>query len=99
MLRQRVIKTARDKKDCMNQQRSLSFIVQLLLLLCGLVCIITTSLVIMALRPSLPKAVEARSFVLRDSLGRVRAELSVDAAGNAALFFVDSLGQKKAVLK
>lgn len=93
------IRTARDEKDCMNQQRSLSIIVQLLLLLCGLVSIIATSLVIMALRPSQPKTVEARSFVLRDSAGRVRAELSVDEAGNASLFFVDSLGQKKAVLK
>lgn len=74
-------------------------IVQLLSLLCGLVGIIAASVVITALRPSLQRTVEARKFVLRDSVGRVRAEMSVDAAGNASLFFLDSLGQKKAVLK
>jgi hypothetical protein len=83
----------------MSQQRSLIVIVRLLLLICCLVGIITASLVITALRPIQQQTIEARKFVLRDSAGRVRAELSVDAAGNAVLFFVDSLGQKKAVLK
>lgn len=83
----------------MSQQRSLIVIVRLLLLICCLVGIITASLVITALRPSFQRTVEARKFVLRDSVGRVRAEMSVDAAGNASLFFVDSLGRKKAVLK
>jgi hypothetical protein len=83
----------------MSQQRSLIVIVRLLLLICCLVGIITASLVITALHPQQQQTIEARKFVLRDSAGRVRAELSVDAAGNAALFFVDSLGQKKAVLK
>jgi hypothetical protein len=82
-----------------SEQHSLRTIVQLLSLLCGLVGIIAASVVITALRPSLQRTVEARKFVLRDSVGRVRAEMSVDAAGNASLFFLDSLGQKKAVLK
>ncbi len=83
----------------MSQQRSLIVIVRLLLLICCLVGIITASLVITALRPIQQQTIEARKFVLRDSAGHVRAELSVDAEGNAALFFVDSLGRKKAVLK
>jgi len=74
-------------------------IVQLLLLLCGLVGIIAASLVVTALRPIQWQTIEARKFVLRDSVGRVRAEMSVDTAGNASLFFLDSLGRKKAVLK
>lgn len=83
----------------MNQQHSLVVIIRLLLFLCCLVGIIAASLMVTALRPSFQRTVEARGFILRDSAGRVRAELSVDAAGNAALFFVDSLGRKKAVLK
>lgn len=83
----------------MSHQHSLIVIVRLLLLICCLVGIIAASLVITALRPSIQRTVEARKFVLHDSVGRVRAEMSVDAAGNASLFFVDSLGRKKAVLK
>jgi hypothetical protein len=83
----------------MNQQHNLIVIIRLLLLICCLVGIITASLVIMALRSIQQQTIEARRFVLRDSIGRVRAELSVDAAGNASLFFLDSLGRKKAVLK
>ncbi len=82
-----------------SEQHSLRTIVQLLSLLCGLVGIIAASLMVTALRPSFQRTVEARKFVLRDSVGRVRAEMSVDAAGNASLFFLDSLGRKKAVLK
>lgn len=83
----------------MCERNRLRTIVQLLVLLCGLVSIIAASLVITALRPSLQHTVEARKFVLRDSIGRVRAEMSVDTDGNAALMFVDSTGRKKAVLK
>jgi hypothetical protein len=80
-------------------RQRLQILIRLMWLLCFITAVIAASLVITALRPSFQHTVEARSFVLRDSLGRVRAELSVDAAGNASLFFVDSLGRKKAVLK
>ncbi|MCU0426707.1 MAG: hypothetical protein MUF71_13885 [Candidatus Kapabacteria bacterium] len=83
----------------MNQERALAIIIRLLAVLCLATIIIAASLVIMALRPSVQQTVEARAFVLRDSAGRVRAELSVDKDGNAALMFVDSLGRKKVVLK
>jgi hypothetical protein len=83
----------------MTQERTFTTMIRLLVLLCATTGVIAAALLMTALRPSLPKTIEARKFVLRDSVGRVRAELSVDTAGNAALFFLDSLGRKKAVLK
>ena len=84
----------------MTQERAFITMIRLLALLCATTGVIAGALLMTALRPSLQKTVEAGGFVvLRDSAGRVRAELSVDAAGNAALFFVDSLGRKKAVVK
>ncbi len=83
----------------MTQERAFTTMIRLLVLLCATTGVIAFALLIIALRPSLQKTVEARGFVLRDSAGRVRAELSVDATGNASLFFMDSLGRKKAVLK
>jgi hypothetical protein len=83
----------------MQPERTFVVIIRLLLLLCVITFGIAAALVITALRPELQHSVEARAFILRDSTGRVRAELSIDAAGNASLFFVDSLGRKKAVLK
>jgi hypothetical protein len=83
----------------MNPERTFALIVRLLALLCAMTSVIAVAIVVMAMRSLPSQTIEARKFVLRDSVGRVRAELSVDAAGNASLFFVDSLGQKKAVLK
>lgn len=83
----------------MTQERAFTTMIRLLALLCATTGVIAAALLMTAHHPSLPKTIEAQKFVLRDSVGRVRAELSVDTAGNAALFFVDSLGRKKTVLK
>lgn len=83
----------------MTQERAFTTMIQLLVLLCATTGVIAAALLMTALRPSLQKTVEAQGFVLRDSAGRVRAELSVDAAGNASLFFLDSLGRKKVVIR
>ncbi|MBD1207473.1 MAG: hypothetical protein H9535_03520 [Ignavibacteria bacterium] len=83
----------------MIKQHEVRTIIRLLSLLCVFVAAIAVTLMVTALRQPLQPTVEARKFVLRDSAGRVRAEMSVDAAGNASLFFVDSVGRKKAVLK
>ncbi|TAE27625.1 MAG: hypothetical protein EAZ92_09095 [Candidatus Kapaibacterium sp.] len=80
-------------------RQRLQILIRLMWLLCSITAVIAVSLIITALRPTFHRTVEARKFVLRDSVGRVRAEMSVDAAGNASLFFLDSLGRKKAVLK
>jgi len=79
-------------------RQRLQILIRLMWLLCSITVVIAASLVVMALRLSFQRTVDARKFVLRDSVGRVRGELSVDAASNASLFFLDSLGRKKAVL-
>jgi hypothetical protein len=83
----------------LHLRESLHVLIRLVWLLCSMTAVIAASLIITALRLSLQHTVEARKFMLRDSLSRVQAELSVDATANASLFFVDSLGQKEVVLK
>jgi len=68
-------------------RQRLQILIRLMWLLRSITVVIAASLVVMALRLSFQRTVDARKFVLRDSVGRVRGELSVDAAGNASLFF------------
>lgn len=62
----------------MNPERTFALIVRLLALLCAMTGVIAIAIVVMALRSLPSQTVEARKFVLRDSIGRVRAEMSVD---------------------
>jgi len=61
-----------------------------------LIVIAAFALMGQAIQGRVPKAMEAERFVLRDTGGRVRAALGMEADGSVGLWLLDSAGKTRA---
>ncbi len=64
----------------------------------ALVLVVVGALTLMGQTAPSNKVIEAERFVLRDGMGKMRAELALDSAGGSRLYFFDEPGKPRVAL-